>query len=60
MDSGSIINKTKMNPDFVTEVKPSKQPLGMKTNAGTNTLHWKALYLDLEIFGLIQNRLQIF
>ena len=38
LDSGSTIGGTIMNADFVTDVKPSKSPIGMRTNTGGKSL----------------------
>ena len=42
LDTGSTIGATFMNPDFVTNVRPSKTALGMTTNAGTTKITLKA------------------
>ena len=39
MDSRSTINATIMNPDFVTNIKTSNKPLGMRTNAGMKNMN---------------------
>ena len=38
LDTGSTIEGTFMNPDLVHNIKPSKRPIGMQTNAGTKRL----------------------
>ena len=42
LDSGSTIDGTIMNPDFVTNVRPSKSPIGMTTNVGAKLLNIEA------------------
>ena len=63
LDSGSTIPATIMNPDFVINIRTSKNSLGMKTNAGTKQMNLKGtvpgfgtVWFDSEqmanIFGL--------
>ena len=46
LDTGSTIGATVMNPDLVTNIRPSEKPLLMSTNAGT-----KRLSLDAGVDG---------
>ena len=39
LDTGSTIEGTFMNPDLVHDIRPSKRPIGMQTNAGTKRLN---------------------
>ena len=50
LDTGSSIPATFMNPDFLTEIKPSKTHLRMMTNAGTRVLTMEG---HLESFGRV-------
>jgi hypothetical protein len=38
IDTGSTIGATVMNPDFVTNIRESNNPIVMKTNAGTKKM----------------------
>ena len=49
LDTGSTIPATVTNPDLVTNIRVSKNPLTMATNAGTKTLSREA---DIEGFGI--------
>ena len=46
LDTGSTLRATMMNPDFVTNIKMSKNPVGMHTNAGA-----KPLKLQADVLG---------
>ena len=48
MDTGLAIPTTAANPNLVTNIRVSKQPLTMATNAGTKMLRYEA---DIEGFG---------
>jgi hypothetical protein len=48
MDTGSMIPATVTNPDLVTNIRISKQPLTMATNTGMKILRHK---MDIEGFG---------
>jgi hypothetical protein len=48
LDTGSTITVTVANPDLVTNIRVSKQPLTMATNAGTKILRYEG---DTEGFG---------
>ena len=39
LDCGSTLKATICNPDFATNIRPSKNPIGMETNAGTTQLN---------------------
>jgi len=39
LDTGSTIEGTFMNPDLVHDIRPSRRPIGMQTNAGTKRLN---------------------
>ena len=47
LDTGSTLQATIMNPDFITGIRVSQNPIGMKTNAGT-----KRLNLEGKVNGL--------
>ena len=42
LDSGSTLAATFMNPDLVSNVKVSRRPISMATNAGTKTINLEA------------------
>ena len=42
LDSGSTLGATFMNPDMVSDVKVTKRPISMATNAGTKRINLKA------------------
>jgi len=50
LDTGSTIEGTFMNPDLVHDIRPSKRPIGMQTNAGTKRLNTLA---DVPGFGTV-------
>ena len=41
LDTGSTIDATIMNPDFITNLHKSKTKLHMSTNAGSKEIHLK-------------------
>ena len=50
LDSGSTTKGTFLNPDLVTNIKPSNSPLDMSSNAGTNKI---ILQGDVNKFGYV-------
>jgi hypothetical protein len=60
LDTGSTIGGTFMNPDMVTGIKASRNPIEMTTNAGTKLLamegqvpNFGSIYYDPSLFGNI-------
>jgi hypothetical protein len=52
LDTGSTIPATVANPNLVTNIRVSKQPLTMATNAGTKILRYEA---DIEGLGTVMH-----
>lgn len=46
LDTGSTIPATFMNPDFVTDIKVSDNPLHMRTNAGSTIVNLEAEVME--------------
>ena len=47
LDTGSTIKATLMNPDFVHDVRVSKRPMNMGTNAGNKRMNLEATVPDM-------------
>ena len=48
LDSGSVFQGTIGNPDLIANIRPSRYPMGMSTNAGSKTLTLEGDILGME------------
>jgi hypothetical protein len=54
LDTGSAIRGTFMNPDLMKDIKPAKYPIGMTTNANTDSPKKLSVEGDKGLFGTLR------